>query len=342
MARPNFFNENFNRTFPFKDKTAGVGTPASGVFTMIQLPDDVIVDCGFIMGPESGFEEGVHAIYLYKISKVSATQINYEFRCDAPALAASPLIFTRQVTDEDYLTEFQESDIPAWEPPSQSESLSLSASQFDIVCGEPFWSGYVVTGSIANLSARLSVGTTITRSGSAEVIVHEALVQNLNNSQAVSINIANGDRTRALRPADCPPNEWNFTTGEIYVNRECMQGNIVFRGGYNLNLAQTDSTNTIQFSASVNAGEGIPCEEVKLFAAEMPPAGSSNDLLEGDFYCNEALRTINGLQGPDFTFFAGTGVAITPDAPTSTVIIDINLVDLSLCTTSAISVSESV
>ena len=90
MARPNFFNENANRTFPFKNKTAGIETPDSGTFTMRQLPDDVIVDCGFIMGPESGYVEGVHSIFLYKISKVSSVQINYEFRCDAPNLVDAP------------------------------------------------------------------------------------------------------------------------------------------------------------------------------------------------------------------------------------------------------------
>jgi len=342
MARPNFFNDNRNRTFPFEESTAGVDTPSSGIFTMLQLPDDVIVDCGFIMGPESGYVEGTHTIYLYKISKVSATQINYEFRSDAPALVSSPLIFARQVTDADYITDFQESDIPEYLPASQSLSLSLSESEFNIVCGEPFWSGYLVTGSVGSLSARLSVGSTVTRSSDTEVLVHEALVQNLTASQAVSLNIANADRTRALRPEDCPPNEWDFTTGEIYINRECLQGPIVIKGGYNLSLSQSDSTNTVRAGAVLNAGSGVPCEEVKLFDAETPPIGASNPLLEGDFYCNQALRTLNGLEGPDFTFFAGTGVAITADASTHRVIIDVNLIDLSLCTTSAISISESV
>lgn len=339
MARPDFFNENENRTFPFKVRSAGIGTPSSGVFTMLQLPDDVIVDCGFIMGPESGFVEGVHTVFLYKISKVSSTQINYEFRCDAPDLVDAPLIFVRQVSDSDYTTTFQESDVPEYLPLSQSESLSLSESEFDIVCGEPFWSGYLATGSVSSLSSRLSVGTTITRSSDSETLVNEGLIQNLNQSQAVSLNVANSDRTRAIRPEGCPANEWPFTTGEIYINKECMQGDIVFSAGYNFSLSQVDSNNTVQFGAVLNAGAGLPCEELKLFLAETPPAGATNDLLEGDFYCNEALRTINGLQGPNLTFFAGTGVAITQDDSTSTIVIDVNLVSLSLCT---FSISESV
>lgn len=339
MARPNFFNENANRTFPFKNKTAGIETPDSGTFTMRQLPDDVIVDCGFIMGPESGYVEGVHSIFLYKISKVSSVQINYEFRCDAPSLVDAPLIFAREITPEEYVTSFQESDIPEYLPISQSASISLSTSEADIVCGEPFWSGYLVTGSVSSLSGRMSLGNIITRSSDEETIVEEGLIQNLDQSQAVSINIANSDRTRALTPADCPDNEWPYTTGEIFVTAECLQGDIVFTPGYNLSLAQIDSSTTIRFGAVLNAGAGTPCEELKLFPAETPPIGSSNNLLEGDFYCNETLRTINGLQGPNFVFFAGNGVAITVDAATNTVEVDVNLVSLSVCT---FSISESV
>lgn len=338
MAKPNFFNENLNRSFPFENRTVGVNTPASGVFTMIELPDDVIVDCGFIFGPESGYEEDTHTVFLHKISRVTSSQINYEFRCDAPALVDVPIVFTRQVTDGKYFTEFQENNSYANSGSSQSESLS--ASQADALCDETLWSGYLVTGSVANLADRLTVGTEVSRSSDSETLVLKSLIQNLNNSQAVALNLANGDRTRALRPANCPANEWNFATGQIYVNKECLQGELVFTPGYNISLSQSDRTNTIQLSAIPGAGAGSPCEEVKLFAEEAPPAGASNNLLEGDFYCNEALRTINGLQGPNFTFFAGTGVAITADAETNTVTVDVNLADLSLCTTSA--VSESV
>ena len=55
MALPNFFNENINRSFPFQRATVGVDTPTSGTVTMLQLPDNFIADCGFILGPESGF-----------------------------------------------------------------------------------------------------------------------------------------------------------------------------------------------------------------------------------------------------------------------------------------------
>ena len=137
MARPNFFNDNENRTFPFQQGSAGIDTPATGAVQMSQLPDDFVVDCGFIMGPESGFIEGEHTIFLYKVSRPSATVVLLEFRSDAPALVDTPLIFSRNTSDADFTPEFLESDIPEYIPLSQSVSLSLSESQA-VECGEPF------------------------------------------------------------------------------------------------------------------------------------------------------------------------------------------------------------
>ena len=110
------------------------------------------------------------------------------------------LIFAREITPEEYVTSFQESDIPEYLPISQSASISLSTSEADIVCGEPFWSGYLVTGSVSSLSDRMSLGNIITRSSDEETIVEEGLIQNLDQSQAVSINIANSDRDQSNHP----------------------------------------------------------------------------------------------------------------------------------------------
>jgi hypothetical protein len=63
MSRPNFFNDNINRTFPFQLATTGVATPGTGAVTLLQLPDEFVADCGFIMGPESGFVEGRDFVY---------------------------------------------------------------------------------------------------------------------------------------------------------------------------------------------------------------------------------------------------------------------------------------
>ncbi len=326
MPRPSFFNDNENRTFPFREGSAGVNTPATGTFSMQQLPDDVIVDCGFITGPESGFVEGEHSIYLYSVHRVSSSVVTYEFRSTAPKLAGVGIVFQRTTADLPYKTEFVESGIPQYEN-SQPSGEPLPP----VVCGEPLWSGYLVTGPIEAVTARLTVGFSVYGS-STVAVVEPALIQNLAGSRVVSINIANADRTRAVRPSNCPPNAWSFELGSIHVQRECLQGALIVRPGYNTSLGQVIETNTLQFSAVVNAGAGQPCQEIKQFPAEAPPEDASNNLLTGDFYCNEVFRSINGLQGPDLTIIAGTGVTVTSNSATNTVLVDINLTDLSTCT----------
>ena len=336
MARPNFFNDNANRTFPFILGTAGVRTPAVGTVTMRQLPDDFIVDCGFIMGPESGFVEGQHRVYLQQIARIGANSFSFEFRCDAPNLADIPLVFFRNLTDDLYTTSFEESDIPTTEVVSESLSVSQTAGE----CGEPFWSGYLTTGDLTAIADRLNADEKIIKENDNEVLVEPSLIQNLNECQLVSLSIANGDRTRALKPDGCPQYDWTFNTGENYVTYECMQGDIRLKAGYNVALTQDNATNTIQFNPVQNAGLGTPCGEIPLFDAETPPIGAENELLAGDFYCNEVFRTINGLQGPNLVFFAGTGISIFADQGNNSITIDVSLVDLNLCTYSA--VSESV
>jgi hypothetical protein len=304
---------------------------------MLQLPDEFIADCGFVLGPQSGIVEGVHTVFLYSVSRVSSDQINYEFRTTAPKMVGYPLIFTRLLSDPLYKTTFAESDIP--DPGPSSQSLSLSQEVPLPVCGEPFWSGYLVTGPMDAVAARLDTGQTILRTDVNQTLVEPALIQNLDQNQVTSINIANADRTRALRPADCPPNVWSFPTGIIYIVQECLQGNVKFRAGYNLTAAQNTATTTIQFSAVVNAGKGEPCEQVKLFPYETPPRGATNNLLGGDYYCNEVLRTINGIQGPNLVIFTGSGVALVPDAANHTLKVDVNLTDLIACTYSTVSES---
>ena len=90
-------------------------------------------------------------------------------------------------------------------------------------------------------------------------------------------------------------------------------------------------TNTIIFSPIVGAGDGEPCQEVKLFPEETPPIDATNNLLEGGFLCNQLIRAVNGLGGPVLNIVAGNGVSITPDPDNCTLVIDVNLNDLDLC-----------
>jgi hypothetical protein len=343
MPRPNFFNDNLNRSYPFREGSVGVNTPETGIFAMPGLPHNVVVDCGFILGAESGFDASIDEVFLYRITRVNSFLFEFEFRCTASNLLHAPLIFTRAADADLFETEFVESitadqaDISL----SASEALEASASDsgYPEDCGEPLWSGFMVSGDMPSLANRIASGNSVTRSDVYSGIVEPCLIQNLSDSHVVSLNIANSDRTRALRPENCPQNQWDFPVGQTYVYDVCLLGNVKFKAGFNISINQDVTASTLVFAPGVGTGDGQPCNEIAIFPGETPPIGSENELLAGDFYCNEVFRAVNGLQGPTLTFFGESGVSILTDIVNHKLIVDINLNDLSVCDFSFNSIS---
>lgn len=330
MPQPNWYNDNANRAFPFEWRSVGVGVPESGPVTITQLPDDFIVDCGFTIGPASSYEEGVDYVYLSRIYRVGS-EVYFEFKTSEASMADYPLTFIRSITDEEYSLEYLDSDNPSDRGSQASVSDSVGTA-----CRLPFWSGYLVTGDMSSVAYRLADGESIVNSAPVspsgnQALVEAALTDNLSKSIVSSFELANADRTRCTAPPGCPDPTWSFETGIIYESARCIQGAVKLKAGYNVSIGLTPSANTITLSAALNAGEGQPCEEVKLFPTESPPIGAENNLLEGGLLCNDVLRSINGLAGPAFKIKGGQGVSVLPDPDAHCVIIDVNLLNLDLC-----------
>ena len=324
MPQPNWYNDNANRAFPFEYKSVGIAVPASGSVTMRQLPDDFIVDCGFTIGPASDFEEGVDYVYLDRIYRIGS-DVYFEFKTSEASMADYPLTFIRSISDEEYSLEYLDSDNP-----SERGSQASISDSVGTACRLPFWSGYLVTGDMSSIDDRLSDGGSIARS-TGDSLVEPALVDNLSKSIVSSFELANSDRTRATASPGCTDPSWPFETGLIYESARCVQGAVKLKAGYNVSIGVTESSNTITLFASENAGEGQVCEEVKLFPTESPPAGATNNLLEGGLLCNDVIRAINGISGPALTIRGGQGVSVLPDPEGHCVIIDVNLLNLDLC-----------
>ena len=119
-----FYNANESRAYPFEAGTVDSKDPADNG-TLGALPDGVIVDCGFIIGPQPKFDPTTHRVWLEQIDRTGST-FKITFATDAPDLIGVPLTFTRETSDEDYLVEEAEStpDLPF-----ESESASASASE---------------------------------------------------------------------------------------------------------------------------------------------------------------------------------------------------------------------
>lgn len=318
MPSPPWFNENENRAYPFTVRS--VDQPPSGPTTVLNLPDALVVDCGFVAGPLSRFETKDHSVYLARVSRTGSV-FSLEFQSNAPALLGTPLVFTRDVSDPDYSTSFEDSGFEGF---SQS---SLSDSQTGRPCDEPLWSGFLVTGKMSEFALLLPSNGTIDR-GTGGGVVEPALVQNLSESVVTRLAIANDDRTRAEAPPGCDAVVYPYPTGLIYVNADCVVGDVAFKPGFNSVVTQSLGDNSITLGAGVGRGEGEPCDTIPLFPGESPPDGST--LVEGGPRCNETIRSINGLGGPQVSIFAGAGVTVTPLPNENKLIIDVTLSGLAI------------
>lgn len=328
MPQTDFLNVNACRSYPFLAQTTGL--PVDGPLTLNNLPHAVIVDAGFIAGPRSRFEAGTHNVYLSSITRSGGT-FTFVFECDAPELIGVPLTFTRNVADEDYLTEHSDSGQDGF-------SLSGSASEQSIACNEPLWTGYLVTGDLAELAVFLSGDGTVS-AGDVPVTLEPASIINLAGSFVTSLSVANADRTRVTGAEDCDEPVWPYPTGGIYVYDRCILGNIVFKPGYNSVVRQNASDNSLTFLALVGAGEGEPCSELVLFGTETAPDGRV--LLSGGPRCNDVLRSINGLGGPILNILSDLGANIIPLPEENKLVIDLDMTGLAICHESASVVSES-
>lgn len=328
MARPNFFNENRGRTFPFlqhRQEELEVSETTTlieeNVLSISQLPNSAIVDFGATMGTQAFFQEATHDVYLYEVRRLS-NAFEFEFRSTAPGLSDRPLVFTRSLTSDDYETEYIDT---ATEPEiSESGSLSVSSCVEDSI-----WQAYLVTGTMSDLAEVLDSTGMSLRGEADEMVVEPALIQNLLEQYVRSLNLANAERSRSEAPPGCQEFEWPFALDTMYVNYECMTGIIKLKEGFNVSIDQDDVDNALTINASVGAGEGEPCEEVPLFEGEAPPEGET--LLSGGLGCSDVIRSINGIGGRVLEITAGRGAIITSEPSRHRIIIDIDMSSLKIC-----------
>lgn len=336
MARPGFFNDNLNRSYPFTLETAGVEVPETGPLAdLSQLPDDFVADCGVTVAGSDTFDPALHDVFLHEIRRPTLTTAEFEFRCTDPTIASVPLIFERSVGDTLYTYFVDGPTLYGAEPPSLDPVFPAYTP-----CGPPLWYAYAVFGDIEAVFARIPVGGAVGRTANEQAILQPTLITNTTAAAVTSINVANHDRTRAVAPQNCPQPVWPFVTGETYVNAQCITGTIKLLAGYNLSLSQLLAS--VIFTPVVNGGRGTPCEEIPLFAGEVGPIGSSNNRLAGDYLCNEVFRTVNGVGGPDVRLIPGSGVSAVGDQATNTVTIDVNLQSLAVCGSDVVDVTEYV
>lgn len=294
MAVPAWLNENRNRSYPFVHPMWDARREL-----IARLPDDVIVDAGFTMGLESGFDARSHRVYLNKMW-LAGSQIHFEF---ASTGISTMLLFTFDLDSPKYTTRYADSGMAT-------------------ECGPVRWSGFVTIGSLQGLFL-----PAVLEADDNEAIIEPALIQNLSDSFVNDMNFANADRTRAGLPDACrDPSQTSTVNDVIFVGSRCVKGDIRFVEGYNCRVVQNDDDNSITIQAIVGSGAGEPCREVPLYAGE-----ASIGPLSGGLWCNDTLRSINGISGPVINFISGTGVSIVPNPEENRLTVNVDMFGLSTC-----------
>lgn len=292
MPRAGFYNDNEYREYPFVFKQ---------IYTDSELPTATIVDCGFIMGLDSGFDELQHVVYLAAIRKTQTT-LQFEFRTTAPRSANFPIVFERAFDSDDWADEYADSAV----------------ATTGVFCAtEPAWSGFMVSGRISELAADMTVGESRGYGGDAgpQRIVEPARIQSLVRSYLRSIGVANYART-VMKDCEAPGFSGNR---QIIVNASCIKGHVRLQPGFNCRIRQNDPGRELQISAEkgINtAGPGSQefCQngsEIKLYPLEGPAPGSQ--FLSGGPACNEVITSINGLQAADVKIVGGSGIQVVAD-----------------------------
>jgi len=312
MPRAGFYNDNEYRHYPFVFKQPD------------GLPDDLVVDCGFIMGLDSGFDADQHFVYLQHVIKTDTT-IELEFRTTAPAAADFPIVFRRTFSEEDWTTEF---------------ALSVGGTAY--CATEAMWEGFIVTGVMSTTVALMTVNSIFQLAqGTPPVysrVVEPGRVQSLVKSYLRSISLANYQRI-IIPP--CEDGNIGITppSADVIVNSRCLAGDVRFKPGFNCGINQLNYSNVITITAQkgVNAvgvtGDPEICEygsEIKLYDTEIPPiintvTNERSKFLSGGPACDQVITSINGLTAPNVKIVGGAGIQILADtADENTIVLKVS------------------
>lgn len=314
MPKTGFYNSNANRSYPFVDfddrRAAATG---------LIIPDSVIVDFGCLFGMGSGYVADEHKVWLHRIERAGGNFI-FDFRTDVAGLENRSLEFRRTLTDGEYEHEFAEADL------APGSSIEVSDA-----CGSgSVWEGFLITGSMEDLQEILPADGQLWVGDSDDLVIEPAVIQNLDQSFVSSVNLANAPRTFAPPPDECSLSSSVSVNTDHVVNATCLVGPLKLVEGYNCAIRQDTPTNRLTISAAVGAGEGEPCDEVPLYAGEVPLPGSN--LFSGGPKCDEIIKSISGLVGPLINLRSGTGVTIDPDPDVpNRLLVTVTFRDMAFC-----------
>ena len=282
MWRSGFFNDNAHRRYPF------VSTPEiESEAGSDQVPDSLVLDCGFTLCGYSGYDPTDHSVWLDSLTWTDTTA-TLTFKTNAEGFAGTIVVFTFDRGGPEIQQAF-------------ADCSGTSLDELNVCEGQLLWYGFV---AVSGLEAAIAWASSSPKTLVAEQhTVEPALVVDLNQTYVRSVSLANRQR---VRTTDEPGAE-----RPILVQSRCLQGPLQFREGYNAQILYSSGANAVVISARTGAGLGEPCGEVAQTAGEESPDGG--ELLSGGPKCTEVIKSIAGLGGPLIRMRGKGGIRVRRD-----------------------------
>jgi hypothetical protein len=321
MPETDWLQVNDFRDYPFVDATATLedmppSSSSSASPMGPALPRLGFADAGFILGLDAHFEVGVHKVFLYSITR-DGFAIAFRFRSDAPQLACYEWVF---IFDDDMVA---------------GTTQEINATRTDTGAEAPDKGfGFLTIGNLEELNA-LPLDELFP---DTQPQVEPALLQSLARTFVRKVEIGNEIRpcpqgcecpeessssssssSESAAPApdpdaciDLPPPEPDVDPDEatppIAVETGSFVDDVKLVPGYNSTISLFEDSGTILLGASVGAGKGEPCKDVRHDA--------DNELIESEcLSCALPVFMISGQGGPvdHFQMTGGPGILIEPD-----------------------------
>lgn len=291
MPEGDFYNSNISRAYPF--------TYASTLAQGANYDDALFVDAGLIISLQN-YDNS--AVSLTKIRR-DGTVVLVEF-----TILGQKYDFSFDTKGDDYFTELTTFDSP------NNGCAPVTGVEIFVTTGR--WSAWESLPDATDIDFTL-------------LLVEPANVQNLANTFVTKIAVANMTRTRATVPPGCDELVFATPGGIIQVVEDCITGDIRFDNGVNSVVRQDEFDNAIEFVAAAGIGADESCNELEFFPDEAPPPGRTT--LDGSLRCEEVLRSINGVSIRLFEISAGPGAVVLADPENSTLTVDVDMSQLSIC-----------
>ena len=270
MAYAEFYNLNANISYPFVPTTTDTFAFISGG----AMPKDLILDCGFTLGPLLNYDPEVGVVYLRSIKRVG-DNLQFTFYANTGTEILT-FVFVRDKDSDFGDTDYQEG-----------------------AGGPSYGIGFLVTGDLSVFHGTLLEGEEKVLFSFSEpghlyqydATVEPALVITTLEHAVLDVSVGN-----LLRLEDQPcdgcgtPTPLDNTTVRLQDGAEHMVGRIRIRPGYNIAVSANTDDQAISLVASVGEGMGEVCDADPVrYAGDIPDQGSR---------CRDFIFTIDGI-GPN-------------------------------------------